>query len=184
MKLLGIYLVDVIAMKFILILLSFNLEAEIQMQTLDSFEIQSLDADALVVSKVSESTDSHLSFLMSRPFCICNDLTFAILNTDTEIKEGDSLQGKMVIDLRAKPVTFSVEHKTDTLLLLTVQSFPSIRESSVIEIKTNFIEESYLTKGLKNVMEQSKKICESFIEYEQAEPKEIHLNLTSVVGLG
>ena len=37
MKLLG----NVIAIKFILILLSFNLEAEIQMQTLDSFEIQS-----------------------------------------------------------------------------------------------------------------------------------------------
>jgi len=157
---------------FLLIFLPSYTYSAIQIQTLDSFEIQSLDADALVVSKVSQSTDSHLSFLMSRPFCICNDLTFAILNTDTEIKEGDSLQGKMVIDLRAKPVTFSVEHKTDTLLLLTVQSFPSIRESSVIEIKTNFIEESYLTKGLKNVMEQSKKICESFIPYEEVDASE------------
>ena len=161
--------------KFILFLLiflpSYTFSA-IQIQTLDSFEIQSLDADALVVSKVSQSTESYLGFMMNRPFCICADLTFAITNTDTGIKEGDSLQGKMVIDLRAKPVTFLVQTRTDTLVLLSVQSFPSIRESSLIEIKTDFIEESYLTKGLKNVMEQSKKMCESFIPYEEVDASE------------
>ena len=109
---------------------------------------------------------------MNRPFCICSDLTIALLNKDTDLKEGEKLEGRMIVDLRAKPVTFLVEHKTDTLLLLTVQSFPSIRESSVIEIKTDFIEESYLTKGLKNVMEQSKKMCESFIPYEEVDASE------------
>jgi hypothetical protein len=92
MKLLG----NVIAIKFILILLSFNLEAEIQMQTLDSFEIQSLDSDSLVVSKVS----------------------------------------------------------------------------SVVGIETNFIKESYLIKGLEDVMQQTKEMCKSFIPYEEVEGSE------------
>ena len=168
MKLLG----NVIAMKFILILLSFNLEAEIQMQTLDSFEIQSLDSESLVVSKVSQSTDSYLGFMMNRPFCICTDLTFAISNEDKGIKEGDSLEGKMVIDLRAKPVTFQVETRTDSMVLLSVHAFPSIREASVVQIETDFIKESYLIKGLEDVMQQTKEMCKSFIPYEEVEGSE------------
>ena len=169
LRTLGLYLLDVLVIKTLIILITLptNLQSQIEIQTLDSYEIQSVDTDTLIVTRVSESSDSHLSFLMYRPFCICSDLSFAIFNTETDLEIGDKLQGKMVIDLRSKPVTYYVEHKTDKMLLLTVLSFPSIRNSRLIEIKTEFIHESYLTQGLEDVMQQTKDMCQSFIPFEE-----------------
>ena len=174
LRTLGLYLLDVLVIKTLIILITLptNLQSQIEIQTLDSYEIQSVDTDTLIVTRVSESSDSHLSFLMYRPFCICSDLSFAIFNTETDLEIGDKLQGKIVIDLRSKPVTYHVEHKTDKMLLLSVLSFPSIRNSKVIEIKTEFIHESYLTKGLEDVMQQTKDMCKSYIPYEEVEGSE------------
>ena len=98
LRTLGLYLLDVLVIKTLIILITLptNLQSQIEIQTLDSYEIQSVDADTLIVTRVSESTDSHLSFLMYRPFCICSDLSFAIFNKETDLKIGDKLQGKMV----------------------------------------------------------------------------------------
>jgi len=63
-------------------------------------------------------------------------------------------------------------------LLLRPLQFPSLRSSRVIKVKTEHgTSETFLTKGIDSVMEQSKSMCESEWYFEYVEPKAKEMNV-------
>jgi hypothetical protein len=110
---------------------------------------------------------------MSRPFCICEDLSF-IIYQDNEFKDKQEIEGKLSFNfLRSKKVTYKVYHADRDWFVLRLKNFPSIRGAEHLEIESPHFKDSYVITGLEQVMEQSKNMCESFIEYQQVEAKEI-----------
>ena len=112
---------------------------------------------------------------MSRPFCICEDLSF-IIYQDNEFKDEQEIEGKLSFNfLRSKNVTYKVYHADRDWFVLRLKNFPSIRKAEHLEIESPHFKDSFVITGLQHAMEQSKNMCESFIEYEHVEPKEIKL---------
>ena len=155
------------------LIISLQITSNVRIQTLDSWTIQSYTPDALMVRKDSEHNDNYLAFQMSRPFCICEDLSF-IIYEENELKPKQEIEGKLSFNfLRSKKVTYKVHHADRDWFVLRLKNFPSIRGAEYLEIESPHFKDSYVITGLEQVMEQSKKICESYIEYEQVEAKEI-----------
>ena len=110
---------------------------------------------------------------MERPFCICANPVIS-LGSDKKMEEGLKVKGTITVDM-TKPV--------DTLLQVMQQfesghvlfrplQFPSLRSSKVVTVNTELgTSELFLTKGIDNAMEQSKRMCESDYYYEKVEPK-------------
>ena len=163
------------AITIIVLLFTSQVFSNINIQTLDSWTIQSYTPDALMVRKDSELNDNYLAFEMSRPFCICEDLSF-IIYQDNEFKDEQEIEGKLSFNfLRSKKVTYKVYHADRDWFVLRLKNFPSIRKAEHLEIESPHFKDSFVITGLEQVMEQSKNMCESFIEYEHVEPKEIKL---------
>jgi hypothetical protein len=161
------------AIAIIVLLFTSQVFSNINIQTLDSWTIQSYTPDALMVRKDSELNDNYLAFEMSRPFCICEDLSF-IIYQDNEFKDKQEIEGKLSFNfLRSKKVTYKVYHADRDWFVLRLKNFPSIRGAEHLEIESPHFKDSYVITGLEQVMEQSKNMCESFIEYQQVEAKEI-----------
>ncbi len=161
------------AITIIVLLFTSQVFSNINIQTLDSWTIQSYTPDALMVRKDSELNDNYLAFEMSRPFCICEDLSF-IIYQDNEFKDKQEIEGKLSFNfLRSKKVTYKVYHADRDWFVLRLKNFPSIRGAEHLEIESPHFKDSYVITGLEQVMEQSKNMCESFIEYQQVEAKEI-----------
>ena len=157
----------------ILILFSTHSLADIRIQTLDSWNIESYTADNLMVRKLSEKTDSYLAFEMSRPFCICEDLAFVRYESN-EFKKNQEFEGQLVFNLmRPKKVTFVVKVADHDWYVLGIKQFPTIRDADILDIKSEYFKDRYDIRGLDHVMAQSKTMCESFIEYQQVKAKEI-----------
>ena len=157
----------------LLLLFTSQVFSNVSIQTLDSWTIQSYTPDALMVRKDSEHNDNYLAFEMSRPFCICEDLSF-IIYEDNDLKPKQEIEGKLSFNfLRSKNVTYKVHHADRDWFVLRLKNFPSIRGADHLEIESPLFKDSYVITGLEQVMEQSKKMCESYIEYQHVEAKEI-----------
>ena len=157
------------------IVASSPLIAEVDIVTLDDFAIYSVNKQDLVVAKSGKNDrDNFLGFRMERPFCICSNIVLSIKKGNTDIERGDRLKGTMTIDMK-KPyqTNFKVLNIFDNgNLLLAPRGFPSIRSSQLIKVKLdNGISESFFMKGIDEVMEQSKSMCESPYLYEEDETK-------------
>ena len=164
-----------IYLPFLMLFATWQVFAEVRIQTLDSWQIQSFSPDALLVRKGSEITDSYLAIEVSRPFCICENLSI-VRYEDNDLKEDQEIEGKLSFNfLRSKRVTYRVKHADKDWYVLSLVDFPSIRNTEHLSIESEFFKDSYVITGLDHVMKQSTKMCESFIEYERIEPKEIKL---------
>ena len=160
---------------FTLVLFSGTAFTEVDIVTLDDFSIYNVNEHDLVIAKTGKTDRANfLGFRMERPFCICSNIVLSIKKGNTDIERGDRLKGTMTIDMK-KPyqTNFKVLNIFDNgNLLLAPIGFPSIRSSKLIKVKLdNGISESFFMKGIDEVMEQSKSMCESQILYEEVEPK-------------
>ena len=164
-----------ISLSLILLIISFTHKslAGVSIQTLDSWRIESYTPDNLMVRKSSEKSDSYLAFEMSRPFCICQALTF-VRYEQNEFKDDQEIEGQIVFNLmRPKKVTFKVRVAEEDWYVLNIKNFPTIRSVEILDIKSEYFKDRFDIRGLDNVMDQSKAMCKSFIEYEYVEAKEI-----------
>ena len=150
--------------------------SEVDIVTLDDFAIYSVNDHDLVVAKNGKTDrENFLGFRMERPFCICSNIVLSIKKGNMDIERGDRLKGTMTIDMK-KPyqTNFKVLNIFDNgNLLLAPRGFPSIRSIMLIKVKLdNGISESFFMKGIDEVMEQSKSMCESpYLYEEEVEPK-------------
>ena len=158
------------------LIISLQVSSNVSIQTLDSWTIESYTPDALMVRKDSELNDNYLAFEMSRPFCICEDLSF-IIYQDNEFKDKQEIEGSLSFNfLRSKRVTFKVQHADKDWFIMGIKHFPSIRGADHLTVHVgDYFKDSYVLTGLDHVMKQSTKMCESLYPYQHAEPKEIKL---------
>ena len=166
---------------FTLVLFSGAAFTEVDIVTLDDFSIYNVNEHDLVIAKTGKTDRANfLGFRMERPFCICSNIVLSIKKGNTDIEKGDRLKGIMTIDMK-KPyqTNFKVLNIFDNgNLLLAPRGFPSIRSSKLIKVKLdNGISESFFMKGIDEVMEQSKSMCESGWQYEHVEPKAKEMNV-------
>ena len=159
----------------ILLLFSTYSLADVSIQTLDSWNIESYSPDSLMVRKVSEDSDSYLAISVARPFCICEELSI-VRYEDNQFKEKDLIEGKLSFNfLRSKSVNFKVKHADKDWYILGLVNFPSIRGAEHLSIESEYFKDSYVITGLDHVMQQSTKMCESLYPYEHVKPEEIKL---------
>ncbi|MFL2697936.1 MAG: hypothetical protein ACJ0F4_01895 [Gammaproteobacteria bacterium] len=155
--------------------------SEVSLQTLDDFGIYSTSEHDLVVSKSGQNDRlSFFAFRMDRPFCICSNPAISIHKGDAEIETGSTLKGSIQVDMKKRVDTlFKVLDIFDSgHLLLRPLHFPTFRSSSVVKVKTEHgISETFITKGINSVMEQSKQMCESEFLFEYVEPKAEEMNV-------
>ena len=166
---------------FTLVLFSGTAFTEVDIVTLDDFSIYNVNEHDLVIAKTGKTDRANfLGFRMERPFCICSNIVLSIKKGNTDIERGDRLKGTMTIDMK-KPyqTNFKVLNIFDNgNLLLAPIGFPSIRSSQLVKVKLhNGISESFFMKGIDEVMEQSKSMCESGWQYEHVEPKAKEMNV-------
>ena len=107
---------------------------------------------------------------MDRPFCICTDPIITTPAGETNYNVGDRIEASMTVDdYKPKKVVFDVKNIfEDGTYLLKPKHYPSLRYAEIIKIKfsQNVALDDMLfnTKGMRNAMEQSERIC--FSDYE------------------
>ena len=156
--------------------------AEIDILTIDSFMINSMGENSLMVTKKDDTAqgDNGFFFLMERPFCVCERVTFVQQTPKRDDferpKEDSYFFGSMKIDhKKSKEVRFRVflampEKSTN---LIEPLHFPSIRDAKFMEIDTVYGKSRFIMEGFPEAMKQATKICESFIPYKKVEAKEM-----------
>ncbi|SVC86247.1 uncharacterized protein METZ01_LOCUS339101 [marine metagenome] len=165
---------------FTLLLFSpFLIYAEVDLVTLDNWNISNTTEHNLFISKQGEiNPNNFIGFQMNRPFCICANPVFN-LKTDYEIKEGSTFEATIAVDL-SKP--FSIFFKILKVfesgsVFLRPISFPSLTDSKVVEVKSKIANELFLTSGMQHAMNSSKSMCESDYYFEYIEPKAAELDV-------
>jgi len=156
--------------------------AEVDLLTIDSFFINSMGENSLMVTKKDDTAqgDNGFFFLMERPFCVCERVTFVQQTPQREDfkrpKEDSYFFGSMKIDhkkpknVRYKVILAMPEKSTN---LIEPLHFPSIREAKFMEINTVYGKSRFNMDGFSEAMKQATKICESFIPYKKVEAKEM-----------
>jgi len=179
------YLFDAIVTKlfiaFFSVFFATSTQAEVEILTIDSFMINSMGENSLMVTKRDDdSGDNGFFFLMDRPFCICESVTFVQQTPDLKDferpEQGTYFYGTMKIDHRkSKEVKFKVflAVPDKTTNVIEPMHFPSIREAKFIEIDTVYGQSRFIMEGFQEAMKQATKICESFIPYKRVETKEM-----------
>ena len=153
--------------------------AEVDLVTLDNWNISSTNEHNLFISKQGEvNPDNFIGFQMNRPFCICANPVFN-LKTDYEIEEGGIFEASIEVDL-SKP--FSIFFRILKVfesgnVFLRPLSFPSLTDSKIVEVKSKLANERFLTSGIQHAMDSSKSMCESNYYFEYIEPKEAELDV-------
>ena len=165
---------------FTLLLFSpFLIYAEVDLVTLDNWNISNTTEHNLFISKQGEiNPNNFIGFQMNRPFCICANPVFN-LKTDYEIEEGSTFEATIAVDL-SKP--FSIFFKILKVVesgsvFLRPLSFPSLTDSKVVEVKSKLANERFLTAGMQHAMDSSKSMCESDYYFEYIEPKAAELDV-------
>jgi len=155
----------------ILILFCLQLPAEIDITTLDDWNIFSSTENTLIITKDgSIDTKQFLGFKMEQPWCICKNPVIA-LKTDEELEEGSSMKATIKIDLkRPMEVLLYAWVKLDSgYFLFRPKRFPSFRSSSIIEVKSEYGREVFLSKGIDNAMKSSETMCKSGYPFEKVQ---------------
>ena len=160
---------------FLLAFSSSFLSADIELRTIDNWGISSWGNETLVMQKTSDNHQSNFYIEMDRPFCICTDPIITTPSGETNYNIGDRIEAVITVDdYKPKKVVFDVNNIfEDGTYLLKPKYYPSLRYAEIIKIKfaQNVALDDMLfnTKGMRNAMKQSEKIC--FSEYLLEEPK-------------
>ena len=158
----------------ILTLCSVQLSAEIDITTIDDWNIFSSTENALIISKDgSIDTRQFLGFKMEQPWCVCKNPVIA-LKADEELEEGSSMKATIKVDLkRPMEVLLYAWLKLDSgYILFRPKRFPSFRSSSIIEVKSELGKEVFLSKGIDNAMKSSEDMCKSGYLFEEVQKSE------------
>ena len=169
--------------KYILLLAvsSSFLSADIELRTIDNWGISSWGNETLVMQKTSDNHQSNFYIEMDRPFCICTDPIITTPSGETNYNIGDRIEAVITVDdYKPKKVVFDVNNIfEDGTYLLKPKYYPSLRYAEIIKIKfaQNVALDDMLfnTKGMRNAMKQSERICFSDYELEDSEIKETSL---------
>ena len=180
------YLLDVIVTKLIIVIftgfLATSTQAEIDLTTIDAFKINNLGSHSLMVSKKSSQSANGIFFLMERPHCICERVSFVLGTPDLEgferPAEDTYIKGTMRINhKKPQEVEFVVflARPDKEMNVIEPKNFPSIRNAKILEVDTVYGKSRFIMEGLKEVMKQATKMCESFIPYikEKVEAKDM-----------
>ena len=147
--------------------------AEVDLVTLDNWNITNTTEHNLFISKQGEiNPNNFIGFQMNRPFCVCANPIFN-LKTDYEIEEGSTVEATLAVDL-SKPTSILLKilkvFESGQVFFRPI-NFPSLRESRVVELKSELANELFLTSGIQHAMDSSKSMCESDYYFEYVEPK-------------
>ena len=170
---------------FIAVFFSTKSLSEIELITIDSFRINSMGQDSLMISKKDDANnDSGFFFLMERPFCLCERVAFVQQTPDSKDfirpEEDSFINGTMRVDFKkAKQVEFEVflARPNKSTNIIEPQNFPSIRNAKFIEINTVYGKDRFILEGFKDAMKQATKMCESFIPYIEKKVKSEDMNV-------
>lgn len=151
------------------------LSADIELRTIDNWGISSWGNETLVMQKTSDNHQSNFYIEMERPLCICTDPIITTPSGETNYNIGDRIEAVITVDnYKPKKVVFDV--KTifeDGTYLLKPKYYPSLRYAEIIKIKfaQNVALDDMLfnTKGMRNAMKQSERIC--FSDYQLKVPE-------------
>tara|TARA_B100001057_G_scaffold456946_1_gene504817 strand:+ start:40 stop:726 length:687 start_codon:yes stop_codon:yes gene_type:complete len=161
----------------LVLLLAFSssfLSADIELRTIDNWGISSWGNETLVMQKTSDNHQSNLFIEMDRPFCICTDPVITTPAGVTNYNIGDRIEGVISIDdFKAIKVVFDVKGISDNdIYLLKPNHYPSLRYAEIIKIKfaknVALDELLFNTKGMRNAMKQSERICFSDHKLEES----------------
>lgn len=166
-------------MKKILCLILLNpffLFAEVHITTLDNWNIENISEHDLFISKQGEiSRSTFIGFKVARPFCVCTNPVFNLEIIDP-LREGDIIPASITVDMgKKKLINFRVlsQPESSNMAFLKPLGFPSLRTSKVVEVESTFLSnELFFTSGIKNVMDNSKEMCESKFLLENTEKKD------------
>ena len=151
------------------------LSADIELRTIDNWGISSWGNETLVLQKTSDNHQSNFYIEMDRPFCICTDPIITTPAGETNYNVGDRIEAVITVDdYKPKKVVFDVQNIfDDDTYLLKPKYYPSLRYAEIIRIKfaqnVKLDDMLFNTKGMRNAMKQSERIC--FSDYELKEPK-------------
>ena len=167
--------------KFILLLTvsSSFLAADIELRTIDNWGISSWGNETLVMQKTSDNHQSNFYIEMDRPFCICTDPIITTPAGETNYNVGDRIEAVITVDdYKPKKVVFDVKNIFDDgTYLLKPKYYPSLRYAEIIKIKfaQNIALDDMLfnTKGMRNAMNQSERICFSDYQLKESETEDV-----------
>ncbi len=148
-----------------------QLPAQIDITTIDDWNIFSSTENVLIISKDgSIDTRQFLGFKMEQPWCVCKNPVIA-LKADEELEEGSSIKATIKVDLkRPMEVLLHAWLKLDSgYILFTPKSFPSFRSSTIIEVKSELGREVFVSQGIDNAMKSSQTMCESGYPFEDVQ---------------
>ena len=160
---------------FLLAVSSSFLSADIELRTIDNWGISSWGNETLVMQKTSDNHQSNFYIEMDRPFCICTDPIITTPAGETNYNVGDRIEAVITVDdYEPKKVVFDVQNIFDAdTYLLKPKHYPSLRYAEIIRIKfpqnVELDDMFFNTKGMRNAMKQSERICFSDYEFKESE---------------
>ena len=155
------------------------LAADIELRTIDNWGINSWGSETLVMQKTSDNHQSNFYIEMDRPFCICTDPIITTPSGETNYNVGDRIEAVITVDdYKPKKVVFDVKNIFDDgTYLLKPKYYPSLRYAEIIKIKfaQNVALDDMLfnTKGMRNAMKQSERICFSDYQLKESEMEDV-----------
>ena len=161
--------------------LSSNFQAGIDILTVDAFKIRHLGADGLFIAKKAESSNDAFSFVMFRPYCVCEKFSFVVdhpeLDDFIKPEEDSWTTGSIRVDFKkVKEIEYEVfVVNPDYSIIEPRGAFPSLRNAKLVEIDTVYGKSKYALEGIVEAMRTATKMCESFIPYikEKVEAKDM-----------
>ena len=157
------------------------LSADIEFRTIDNWGINSWGQEALILHKKSDDLQSNFYIEMNRPFCICTDPMITTPTETTNYNIGDKIEAVISVDnFKPKKIVFEVINIfDDDNYLLKPKHYPSLRYAEIIKIKfaqnVELDDMLFNTKGMRNAMKQSERICFSDYELEESEIEDVRI---------
>ena len=163
----------------LLTLLSTPIFSKVDITTIDDWNIFSSTEYSLIISKDgSIDTKQFLGFKMEQPWCVSKNPVIA-LKVDEGLEEGSSIKATIRVDLK-RPMEVLLYAWLDLdsgYFLFTPKSFPSFRNSSIIEVKSELGREVFLSQGIDNAMKSSEAMCKSGYPFEEVEDSKTALEM-------
>jgi len=162
-------------LSILLAVLSSFLSADIEFRTIDNWGINSWGQEALILQKTSDDHQSNFYIEMNRPFCICTDPVITTPSGTSNYNIGDKIEAVITVDdYKPKKVVFDVKNIFDDgTYLLKPKYYPSLRYAEIIKIKfaqnVSLDDMLFNTKGMRNAMKQSERICFSDYQLKESE---------------
>ncbi len=166
---------------FLLAVSSSFLSADIELRTIDNWGINSWGQEALILQKTSDDHQSNFYIEMNRPFCICTDPVITTPSGTSNYNIGDKIEAVITVDdYKPKKVVFDVKNIFDDgTYLLKPKYYPSLRYAEIIKIKftqnVSLDDMLFNTKGMRNAMKQSERICFSDYQLKESEIEDVRI---------